>query len=58
MKVCMTFEFDDEVRKAISYHHGDKGKATRARIRALIEDLVTAWRDDLASEYYEGRNIK
>lgn len=51
MKIRYLIEIDDETRKALAYHYGEKGKATRKTVKTTIDMLIEAWSDDLQSDY-------
>lgn len=55
MRVRVTFDLDDEMRRAISYRYGREKPATRAEIESNIEALVNETWQDYLYEYENGR---
>lgn len=51
MRVRMTFDFDDDFRRALAAWYGKPGLATRKDFRAWINGMVDATADDVAVEY-------
>jgi hypothetical protein len=47
MKVRITFEFDDEVRRALASHYGEKGKASRQTVETWVRGTVDATMQDI-----------
>ena len=50
MKIRMTFDFDERIRRAIAARTGEK-KATREDCRLFIDTAVTAALEDATSEF-------
>lgn len=49
--VVHRFEFSDDELKAIAYHVGDKGRASRDTVNSWITAAIRSILDDLVSEY-------
>lgn len=47
MKIRMTFEFDEQCRRALAGHYGQKGLASRKDFEAWIELMVTATMEEI-----------
>ncbi len=57
MKVHITIEIGDKARRAIARRDGQKGLATRAHIRGLVEKMLQAEIDDATDELL-GRDLR
>ena len=53
MKVKVTLDFDDEVRRALNNQLGKKGPMSREGLRNWVDDVVTATLDDIMEEYHD-----
>ena len=50
MKVRITFEADDELREALNYAYGEKGKAPYARVKNWFRQYGESDKQDLIDD--------
>ena len=55
MKTRITFEVDEDVRKAVAHHYGQVGLADYSSCKSWIENETNATLDDMALQVAEDR---
>lgn len=58
MKVRVTFDVDDHMRRAIASRRGETGPAARKDVAADIEAIVNATWEDYAYEYEQDEQFR